>query len=265
MRSIWTAFFVFTMTLLTGCSVIQSGKMLAPESFGLTQITPHLYVEDGADAALKAQLQEAMTLAEAAVRANFGDVQSRPSVHACVSQLCFEALGGRGERAKVFGRRILLSPQAHNWHLIAHEWSHAEMSTRLGFWAWKRMPQWFDEGLAVLVSQAPEHSQAHWQFLVHHQITRPTRDELLALKSLKQWVEAFGRYNQENIQRKAKGESEISPVYAAAGHEVAIWFAQAGTTGLLKLIERLNNGADFDAAYQPGNTSWESAAPSPKP
>ena len=111
-------------------------------------------------------------------------------MHACVTEKCYAAFGGRGSVARVFGQRILLSPRGLNWHFLAHEWSHAEMSTRLTLFAWKRMPSWFDEGLAVAISEAPEHSENHWQFLINTHIPRPTRDELLTYQSLQQWLDA---------------------------------------------------------------------------
>ena len=36
---------------------------------------------------------------------------------------------------------------------------------------------------------------------------------------------------------------------AAAGHEVRPWLAQVGSHGLLHLIQLMNEGADFEAAY----------------
>ena len=153
---------------------------------------------------------------------------------------------------KVFGQRILLSPRGLNWHFLAHEWSHAEMSTRLTLFAWKRMPQWFDEGLAVTLSEAPEHSENHWQFLIHAHIPRPTRDELLGYQSLRQWQAGVHRYGDDkNFERMAQGQPTLSPVYAAAGHEVRPWLAQVGSHGLLHVIELMNEGADFEAAYTP--------------
>lgn len=87
-----------------------------------------------------------------------------------LNERCFWAFGGREAIAKVYYDRILLSPRGLNWHFIAHEWSHAEMSTRLSLFAWKRMPQWFDEGVAVAVSEAAEHSEQHWHPVVFSQM-----------------------------------------------------------------------------------------------
>jgi len=47
----------------------------------------------------------------------------------------------------------------------------------------------------------------------------------------------------------AQGQPTLSPVYAAAGHEVRPWLAQVGSPGLLNFIQRMNEGADFEAAY----------------
>lgn len=242
------------LALLSGCgmlhSVAQSGKLLAPESFGLILIAPDLYVEAGTDEATRDRLRADMDRAEAAILKAYGSVSARPSVHACITEKCYAAFGGRGDVARVFGQRILLSPRGLNWHFLAHEWSHAEMSTRLTLFAWKRMPSWFDEGLAVTLSEAPEHSENHWQFLMGVNIPRPTRDELMTYESLQQWQAGVHRFGDDkNFERVAQGQPTLNPVYAAAGHEVRPWLAQAGSYGLLNLIQRMNTGEDFAATY----------------
>lgn len=248
MRRLTIAVFSLILGFLGGCSVVQGGKLLAPESFGLTPVAPGIYVEKGTDEAVQTRLREATGKAEQAIRATYGSVMSHPIVHACISEECYEAFGGRGSVAKVYADRILLSPRGLNWHFLAHEWSHAEMRSRLTFKEWWDMPQWFDEGVAVAVSEASEHSESHWQFLVASDIPRPTPEELRSFKSLRQWLNAVHRYGEDrNIERKAKGEAEIRPVYSAAGHEVRPWLAKAGSTGLLAFIQRLNAGEEFDS------------------
>jgi hypothetical protein len=251
MRELKAIFILLSLSFLGGCSMMQAGKLLMPESFGLNPVTPSIYVEAGADDATRAMLRDAMEKAESAIHAAYGGVISRPIVHACISKECYESFGGRGaERAKIFGDRILLSPRGLNWHYLAHEWSHDEIRTRLSFSAWRHMPQWFDEGVAVAISEAPENSESHWQFLIDSNVSRPSRDELLTFKSMKQWLEAVHRYGEvKNLERKAKGEAEVRPVYTAAGHEVRPWLAKSGSSGLLRFIERLNIGEDFDSAY----------------
>jgi hypothetical protein len=132
------------------------------------------------------------------------------------------------------------------------------MWARLTFPAWKRMPQWFDEGVAVAISEAPEHSEQHWLFLVSSGIARPAPEELRTLKSLDQWLGAVRRYSDnKNAERRARGEAEIHSIYAAAGHELRPWLAAAGNLGLLEFIARLNNGESFESAYQTANPTLQ--------
>ena len=258
----WIIVLLLAASFIGGCSVLQGGKLLAPESFGLTPVAPNIYVELGAGETARRNLREAMARAEDAIRVAYGSATSSPIVHACITEKCYEVFGGRGSVAKVYGDRILLSPRGLNWHFLAHEWSHAEMSTRLSFFAWNRMPQWFDEGVAVAVSEAPEHSEQHWQFLVASNIPRPTREELHTFKSLRQWLDAVHQYGEDkNIERKAKGEPEIRPVYSAAGRELRPWLTKVGSAGLVAFIACLNDGEDFESAYQTANTTVVRDAP----
>lgn len=247
--------------VLGGCTALQGSKLLAPESFGLVQLTPSIYVEAGSDVKTQARLGEAMEKAESAIRTAYGSVVSQPIVNACVSESCYQRFGGHGSVAKVYGDRILLSPRGLTWHFLAHEWAHVELRNRLTVGAWWRMPRWFDEGVAVSVSEAPEHSEAHWQFLIASNIPRPTADELYTFKSLNQWLAAVRKYGEDtNIERKAKGQPEIRPVYAAAGHELRPWLAAAGVQGLLACITKLNAGEEFGSAYRTASPSFQRTA-----
>ena len=124
------------LVILQGCSLLQAVKLYAPETFGFVLVGPNIYIEQTADDAAKSQLREAMAKAKEAISGTFGDAKASAVVNACVTERCFWAHGGRGEIAKAYGNRILLSPRGLNWHFIAHEWSHAEMSTRLRLFAW---------------------------------------------------------------------------------------------------------------------------------
>ena len=246
---------LFLSIFLAGCGNLGGFKILAPESFGLTRIAEHVYLESGADEKTIFELGVAISKAEQAIRSAYAGVESQPVIHACMTERCYESFGGMGSRAKVYGDHILLSPRGFNWHFLAHEWSHVELRTRLTFSAWWQLPSWFDEGLAVSISDAPEHSEEHWQYLVANNIKRPTHAELISYTSGKQWLDAVHHYGEtKNAERRAMGEKEVAPLYAAAGHEVRLWLAKYGTRGLANLILNLNNGQYFDEAYQTANT-----------
>lgn len=233
-----------------GCGTLQGVGLLTPELSGLEPAAPGLYVEAGMPAQQRAELIAAKSWAEDAIHRAYGDVLSSPIVHACWSEKCYERFSGMGSVAKVYGDRILVSPRGLNGHFITHEWSHAELHKRLTLSGYFRVPSWFDEGVAVAISEAPEHSEAHWQYLVEYDVPRPDRAELMRMKTLRQWLDAVHRYGEDdNQQRMARGEARIAPVYAAAGHEVRLWLASAGTFGLLALIDQVNAGVAFDTAY----------------
>jgi len=236
--------------ILAGCNNVRGIKLLMPEYFGLVSIDENVYIEAEADEEEKLGLSNAVVVASEKVYNAYQGVESRPTIHACLTEECYSSFGGMGSRAKVYGDHILLSPRGLNWHFLAHEWSHDEIRSRLTFGAWLRLPQWFDEGLAVAISEAPEHSEAHWDFLVETNVERPTRKELLTFKTLSQWLDAVHHYGEtKNAERNANGEPEIRPVYTAAGHEVRPWLRRVGSQGLIELIERLNNGEEFEAVY----------------
>ena len=101
---------LFWINLIAGCSVLQGGKLLAPESFGLTPVTPSLYIEASASDAAREALREAVANAESAIRKTYGSVNSRPIVVACISEECYQALGG----ARQYGRGSFCLHQSHS-------------------------------------------------------------------------------------------------------------------------------------------------------
>lgn len=160
------------------------------------------------------------------------------------------AFGGRGAKAKIYADHILLSPRGLNYHFLAHEWSHDELHTRLDFWDWFRLPRWFDEGLAVVVSEDPRYSEDEWRFLVESGALQPTREELLACTTLRKWLDGVHRFGEGREAGAGTDEKSAgSPLYTAAGHEVRLWLSRVGRKGLLELIERLNAGETFEAVY----------------
>lgn len=127
--------------------------------------------------------------------------------------------------------------------MIAHEWSHAEFSTRVGEnFAANEIPRWFDEGLAVLVSNEPTHSEEIWQALKDEGISTPALNEL---ESREKWLAAVKKYGDA-----ATNKEQYKVVDATAGHEVRCWYRKAGKAGLTQLIDEIRQGRPFTQAYQ---------------
>jgi hypothetical protein len=224
----------------------------APALSEFRKLTANLSAEPGMETEQIAALIAAEQWARAAVERVYGAVTSKPPIYAFNSEETYRRFGGGVTLARFDGDQIIISPRAlKEGHFIAHEWSHAEMQQRLTFEGYLRLPAWFDEGIAVMIGDAPETSEQHWQWLMAQGIPRPSRAELLSFKTPSQWEDAIHRYGEDqNRQRAAFGEPQQRPVYTAAGQELRRWFAQAGTKGLLYMLAVLNTNQDFLPAYQ---------------
>ena len=232
--------------LLGGCNALPDAS-----DAGLQAIAPNIHVEPAMDGITRTRLIQTIAEAERAIGAIYGSVRSRPPVYACVTVSCYTHLGGtHGSTAEALDDRILLSPNGLNWHFIAHEWAHVELFKRMTPAAWKQLPQWFNEGLAVAISQEGEYSENAWQYLLANNMPHPSYPELRALCIQPHWSAAVSFYQQQVQARQNANGMGVSPVYTAAGHVVRNWLAAVGNQGVLSLIQRMNSGQSFDAAYQ---------------
>jgi hypothetical protein len=126
-----------------------------PACYGLEQLRPGLHVEPGLTAAQQRQVSAAVDGGTRRVAEFFGGLRSDPAFLACLTQRCYERIGGGGERGiAVLNRAVMLSPRGTDPVIASHELTHVELHARLGT---ASAPQWFDEGLAVLVSDDPRY------------------------------------------------------------------------------------------------------------
>lgn len=242
-------FLLLLMLAMGGCNSLPT-----PQEAGMTPVAANIYAEPALDNVGRVQLVLAVDDARQLLGNAYGGVVTHPTILACMTDSCYTRVGGsHGSAAEALDDRIVLSPRGQDRHFIAHEWSHAELFARLQPAAWRNVPQWFNEGLAVAVSQEPDYSESFWQSLVDGNLPRPALKELLALQTLPQWVNAIGFYDQQQNSLGIRADGH--PLYAAAGHVVRPWLQKAGSRGLNELIRRLNAGQSFDTAYQAATVS----------
>jgi len=126
-----------------------------PGCYGLEQVRPRLHVEPGVGEAQRRQVVDAVEEGRRRVAEFFGGLRSDPAFLACVTDACYARIGGGGERGiAVLNRAVMLSPRGIDPVIAAHELAHVELHARLGS---ASVPQWFDEGLAVLVADDPRY------------------------------------------------------------------------------------------------------------
>lgn len=116
-----------------------------PQCYGLTEVADGVYAERGAD---RQRLIALAAEANRRVTAFYGGRTTAPRLLACETAGCYNRIGGGGSRGTaILNRAVLLSPRGLDPVIAAHEMSHVELHQRLD-----GVPQWFTEGLAVVVS-----------------------------------------------------------------------------------------------------------------
>ncbi len=218
----------------------------------MEKIDDRVYVNKEMSSAERTQILLFVTESEKKIIKYYGKATTFPEYFFCSTEECYKSFGFTTSRAQSFGSyRCLFSPRGITVPIISHEWSHVELYSRISSaWTMRHIPQWFDEGLAVTVSEEPTQSEKQWQYLVDSNISRPTREELLGYKTLREWLNAVHHFGEDlNKERKSKGELAVAPLYTTAGHEVRQWFAKVDTKGLVSFIDRMKNGESFDSAY----------------
>lgn len=123
-----------------------------PRCFSMEELRSGLYVEGGLTAAQRDRMISVQDQAAQRVASFYGGRESDPLLLACFTDDCYRRIGGGGERGvAVLNRAVMLSPRGLDPVIASHEMSHVEFHERLGDRA-AGVPQWFDEGLAVIVS-----------------------------------------------------------------------------------------------------------------
>jgi hypothetical protein len=128
-----------------------------PSCYGFTDLGGGLYVESAMPADRRAAARATVAAARDRVRAFYGELRSDPRVLLCATEACYRPLGGGSRGVALLDRALILSPRGTDTVIAAHEFAHAEFRRRIGLAATlaRSVPQWFDEGLAVVVSDGP--------------------------------------------------------------------------------------------------------------
>lgn len=200
-----------------------------PQCYGLTARGGGLY-SDRDDPAHRPMLDAA----DRRIAAFYGSRTVQPRILICTTGDCYRRIGGGGEKGRTIRTwALLLSPNGANETIATHELSHGEFHQRLGS-ARDRVPQWFDEGLAVLVSDDARYLQAGRG---EARCRLPLAEALPVVTT--DWSAPTG--------------GAVDHHYLQAGCVVAKWVDDnGGPAAVLDLIDRLRDGAAFETAVTVG-------------
>ncbi|WP_203835997.1 hypothetical protein [Winogradskya humida] len=173
----------------------------------------------------------------------YGERTANPRILICATDTCYRHIGGGGEKGRALGEfSLMLSPAGATETIATHELSHAELHHLLGASA-NSVPDWFDEGLAVLVSQDPRYLApvgTPERCLMPYELALPVVDA--------DWFSSTRHGNDLP--------------YRQAACVVSRWARGHGNgTGVADLASRLAQGSKFGEVVNPQPT----VSPSPTP
>lgn len=215
---------------VSGCMVVRGAKTLAPDWFGFVEISKDIYVDKAMPSPQRAEVIQTVHSAQTRVSQFFGGLEGHPKIFACSTEACFVANKfGATPKGQAYGSAtLMLSPRGQDIVIISHELTHIELHTRIGaFRSWRAVPSWFDEGLAVLVSEDPRYTEDAWRKVTDNGRNAPALERIGGMLGSGGWLLGYG----------------------TARHAVGAWYSKVGQAGLMQLIADVKNGKDFDTAF----------------
>ena len=210
-----------------------AAALACPKCYGFQPAGSGLFVEAGAGPVAVTKAISAVAAGRSRVADFYGGHERAPRILVCATQVCYDRVGGGASRGMTlldFG--LLLSPRGTTPTIAAHELSHAALHTRLGLVrTWRRdIPQWFDEGVAVIVSNDARY------------VGPSGKGRALRCGGGRAPPDRAARVDRARRQRFALSESRL-PSRPLDGRARRF-------EGVVALIDSVANGTSFDTAYR---------------
>jgi len=196
----------------------------------LDNIAPNLYVDPNMPESQRQILLSLLADAKERVATLYGEYTANPVIIAGHTVEVMKAYGGnsynRAGRASFtpIATFVILGPNGiRSMDVLSHELAHAEFSARIGYWNRDKIPNWFDEGLAVHFDD--RYSEAEWQTRTDNGRTAPDLDQMGVIKH----------------------DDRLG--YVTAKHEVQRWLDAVGQEGFWALLQSIRSGDEFQETY----------------
>jgi hypothetical protein len=134
-------------------------------------------------------------------------------------------------RHTFWGTFIALSKEGFNLDIISHELCHSFFWSQLGYFDQRKIPTWFDEGVAM---------QLDFRLFL--------KDSILEKSYVTNYETLKSIASPEQFYKG--GRPLMNKNYIVARIEVKQFLTSCGMEGIHQLIETLNKGDDFITSYQ---------------
>ena len=212
-------------------------RMTVPFRASFEKISDNVYV-NRYYAGDRAEVTELIDAAKARDRDFFGALTclDHTVMILCDDEKLLVKLGGNYDTQTVLfpvkKSYISVSNEYLNVDVLAHELTHAELHERLSGRALRRLPTWFDEGIALQNDCREQYGPEAWKEQTDN------GKNVVAHQDMDTAAEFYSGTQEDRRFR-----------YLNAKHDVAEWLETHGSQGLMELIDRLNGKEDFSAAY----------------
>lgn len=215
--------FCFIVTIikfdLLDIKYLKHAKTLAPSilSNKTFLVKNNIFIDNNFTEEESALLLKLVPSSQKVVSNYFNYLKSNPNIIFCKTQECFRSFGGGGNRGFSVGHSsVVLAPSDLSLLkcVLTHELFHAELAKQVGLIKIYDIPSWFNEGMAVLVSNDLRYSiESLNHELQRLNLEKPNIKNMISLSDFS----------------KIAGKSHII-AYGTAYEFVNSWFNQVGTS-----------------------------------
>jgi hypothetical protein len=130
------------------------GAYVCPYCFGFERLQDRIFIERSTTATDRTHALASLADSRSRVEACFDGLESTPRIFVCVTEICYRRTDRGAGLTRGFSYLdllMVLSPRGKDGVIAVHELTHVEFHHRVGIRS-VATPAWFDEGLAVYVS-----------------------------------------------------------------------------------------------------------------
>jgi len=228
---------LFLLTLL--CLAFTQRHVIACVTIAYSnynEITPNLYVDSLFSYEDSMEIAQIVEEARERVITKYGETTSSPVIIVSSNDetsrkyIKLTSIDGRPVPGTTYNmpwrEYILLSPEGNNVDVMSHELVHAEIFHRLGYIKSRKLPIWFNEGVAL---QVDNRKGKVWSYIQEER-------KLPLVSSL------------ESASQFFSGDRALH--YAAAKVKVSAWLASDHNIDLYKFLDEIKNGKNFHDLYE---------------
>ena len=232
-------FFIFLLLMAVFPQVLRC-TFVAYDDFESLQ--PNVYVAGTSTLKQRDSLKKYMRVAKKRVIDFWGYQQGHATIIFCNDaeqylKYCRTTAGAGCTIGTPVGSWIVLNKDGLNADVIAHEMSHDELMTRLGWWKTKRtIPTWFDEGVALMLDYRfvsnPDSARRYKAYKTELYFLSPRP---LSLDNLSTEKDFFG-----------EGELHTKLAYLTSATAVSGKIAYGGKKAILQTVEKVKQQNRFE-------------------